>query len=143
MRPTGSGITFLVAHKANSLWIRNRARNGLCMKIVSKTEIANREAWQEDWKRAKIENVAMLLEAALRADEKVGIKMNVSEKKLKKVIDLLPALNRPTISPLSRKAWLAVETIVNEDFIREIIPTLKRAVGPGPCSFGWKRQPKR
>jgi ATP phosphoribosyltransferase len=80
--------------------------------------IANREAWKNRWKRTKIENLAVLLQGALNALTRVGLKMNVPEEKLPAVLKALPALRNPTISHLAQKGWLAVETIVEEHVVR-------------------------
>lgn len=90
--------------------------------------IANRTAWQNKWKRQKIETMAMLLAGAIEAEAKVGLKMNIAEKNLPKLLKALPALRNPTISSLSLEGWIAVETIVDEHVVREFIPKLK-AVG--------------
>ena len=87
--------------------------------------VANKSAWKNKWKREKIESIALLLKGALAAEEKVGLKMNVEEKNLKKVISILPAMKKPTISKLSQKGWCAIETIVEEKVVRKIIPELK------------------
>jgi ATP phosphoribosyltransferase len=90
--------------------------------------IANREAWADEWKRQKIENIAMLLRGALAAEEKVGLKMNCQQGDLDAVCAQLPALKNPTISPLADGAWVAVETIVDKKTVRDLILRLK-AVG--------------
>lgn len=87
--------------------------------------VANKSAWKNKWKREKIESIALLLKGALAAEEKVGLKMNVEEKNLKKVISILPAMKKPTISKLSQKGWCAIEVIVEERIVRKIIPELK------------------
>ncbi len=87
--------------------------------------IANKSAWENPEKRRKIESIAMLLRAALEANSKVGLKMNLPKGNLSKVIASLPALRKPTVSQLSDPAWVAVETIVDEKVVREIVPTLK------------------
>ena len=87
--------------------------------------IANKAAWENPEKRRKIESIAMLLRAALEANSKVGLKMNLPKGNLSKVISSLPALRKPTVSQLSDPAWVAVETIVDEKAVREIVPTLK------------------
>ena len=87
--------------------------------------IANKAAWENPEKRRKIESIAMLLRAALEANSKVGLKMNLPKGNLSKVIASLPALRKPTVSQLSDPAWVAVETIVDEKVVREIVPTLK------------------
>ena len=97
--------------------------------------IANREIWRDDWKRAKIETLAMLLRGALEAESKVGIKMNVAEKNLAKLLQSLPALRNPTIANLSLAGWVAVETIIDEHVVREMIPKLKAAGAEGIIEY--------
>jgi ATP phosphoribosyltransferase len=97
---------------------------------------ANRAAWADDWKRSKLENIALLLKAALNASDKVLLKMNVDEKHIDRVKDLLPALHAPTVSGLSEDGWYAVETVVNESVVREIIPALKAAGAEGIIEIG-------
>jgi ATP phosphoribosyltransferase len=87
--------------------------------------IANHKAWKNKWKRQKIETLAMLLQGALAAEAKVGLKMNVRKKNLPKLLQKLPALRNPTVSRLSQPGWVAVETIIDEHIVREIIPQLK------------------
>ncbi len=89
--------------------------------------VANKTAWADPWKRRKIEQLAMLLQGALRADGKVGLKMNVPEDHLGRVISLLPSMKGPTISKLADGKWTAVETVIDEKTVREIIPQLKAA----------------
>jgi ATP phosphoribosyltransferase len=104
--------------------------------LVSTTKlIANKEAWQDTWKKKKIENIAMLLKGALNAKGKVGLKMNVAEKDLKKILDILPALHNPTVSQLSEKDWVAVETIIDEKIVRDIIPQLKQRGAEGIVEY--------
>ncbi len=93
--------------------------------------IANKKAWNDKWKRQKMENIALLLKGALAAEEKVGLKMNVPEKSFKRVISLLSAMHSPTVSPLSDKGWYAVEVIIDEKLVRDIIPKLKSAGASG------------
>jgi len=87
--------------------------------------IANRAAWDVLWKREKIEQVALLLAGALRAEAQVGIKMNVPKDKLSDVIALVPAITAPTVSPLHGTEWFAVESVIAEATVREIIPKLQ------------------
>ncbi len=87
--------------------------------------IANRDAWQDEWKRKKIETLSLMLRAALAAEDKVGLKMNLPRTKLDRLLANLPALRNPTISPLANDEWVAVETIIEERVVREIIPQLK------------------
>lgn len=93
--------------------------------------IANKKSWQDRWKRQKMENIAMLLKGALAAEEKVGLKMNVPEESIKKVLSLLSAMHSPTISPLSDKGWYAVEVIIDEKKVRDMIPKLKSSGASG------------
>jgi ATP phosphoribosyltransferase len=94
--------------------------------------IANKRAYQDKWKRNKMEQIVLLLKGAIAAEEKVGVKMNVKKGDLKKVIALLPALKKPTISNLSEGEWLAVETVIDERVVRTLIPALKQA---GACGI--------
>lgn len=97
--------------------------------------IANRAAWEDDWKRAKTENVALLLRGALNAEQLVGLKMNVPIKDLETVYGILPALKKPTVSPLSDSAWVALEIIVEEKIVRDLLPALKRAGAEGLVEY--------
>jgi ATP phosphoribosyltransferase len=97
--------------------------------------IANRESWKDSWKRKKIETLALLLKGALEAEVKVGLKMNIAERKLPALLKSLPALRNPTISSLSQKGWVAVETIIDEHIVREIIPKLKAAGAEGIIEY--------
>jgi len=101
--------------------------------MVSTTKfIANKESWQDEWKRSKLENLAMLLKGALVAESKVGLKMNVSEENVEELLEILPAMRAPTMTPLHDTGWHAVETIIDEDIVRDLIPELKRA---GACDI--------
>ena len=87
--------------------------------------IANKQAWEDPAKRAKIETIALLLKAALAANAKVGLKLNIHKDKVDAVLADLPALRNPTISPLTSSDFVALEVIVDEKVVREMIPTLK------------------
>ncbi len=89
--------------------------------------IANRSSWEDPWKRRKIENMALLLEGALNAEGRVGLKLNCPREGLDKVLGILPSMKNPTISRLSDDEWVAVETILLETEVRSIIPELKDA----------------
>ncbi len=89
--------------------------------------IANRQAMEIEWKRQKIENIALLLQAAIDARTKVGLKLNVARSDLKAIMDILPSGKSPTISDLAESDWVAVEVIVEETVERELVPQLKRA----------------
>jgi ATP phosphoribosyltransferase len=97
--------------------------------------IANRGAWSDDWKRRKIEDIRMLLDGAINALGKVGLMLNVNKNDLAKVLGVLPALKNPTISPLSDGEWLAVNTILDEATVRNIIPRLKEAGAQGIVEY--------
>src|SRR5499433_4396080 len=86
--------------------------------------IANKQSWQDPWKQQKIEQIKLLLQGALSAESKVGIKLNVPEADLDKVVQLIPSLTAPTVSPLYKSDWFAVESIISEDVVRELIPRL-------------------
>ncbi len=113
---TGSSL------KANNL----RIVETLCQSTTQ--FIANHKAWADKAKKQKMQNIAMLLLGAIYAEAKVGIKMNVNEENLKRVISILPAMKKPTISNLSEKGWVALETIIDEHVVRDLVPKLK-AVG--------------
>lgn len=97
--------------------------------------IANREAWEDPWKRQKIEQIQMLLNGSLQAMGKVGLKMNVSRENLDRLVIVLPSLKAPTISGLYSEDWLAVETIVNGSAVRDLIPLLKEAGAEGIIEY--------
>ena len=104
--------------------------------LTSTTRFAvNRAAWQDAWKRAKIENMAMLLRGALNAEQLVGLKMNVARTNLEAVTALLPPLKSPTVSPLSNPDWVAIEIIVDEHTVRDLLPNLKRAGAEGIVEY--------
>ena len=104
--------------------------------LISTTRlIASKESFQNKWKKVKIENLSTLLKGALLAEGKVGLKMNVPDSKIKKILSILPAMKSPTISKLSGKGWSAVETIVDERSARDIIPKLKRAGAEGIIGY--------
>jgi ATP phosphoribosyltransferase len=90
--------------------------------------IANKKAWKDVWKQQKMENIVLLLRGALAAEEKVGLKINVPENSLKRVMTLLSSLHSPTISELSDTGWFALEVVIDEKTVRDIIPKL-RSVG--------------
>ena len=97
--------------------------------------IANRESWKNPWKRRKIETIEMLLAGALRAEEKVGVKMNVKSADLKGLLKVLPAMQNPTVSSLSEAGWFSLEVIVDEKTVRELIPILKKAGASGIVEY--------
>jgi len=104
--------------------------------LVSTTRlICNKDAWRDEWKRHKIESIAMLLQGALTAEGLVGLKMNVPREQLDLVVSELPALKNPTISPLADEGWVAAEIIVEEKTVRELIPRLVRAGASGIVEY--------
>ena len=92
--------------------------------------IVNKEAWKDPWKRQKVDQITMLLRGALGAENKVGIKLNVADRDLEKVVQLIPSITAPTVSPLYQSAalhgekWFSVESVISEDVVRELIPKL-------------------
>lgn len=90
--------------------------------------IANKKAWKDKWKKKKMENIVLLLKGALAAEEKVGLKMNVPENSFKRIMTLLSSMHSPTISQLSDEGWFALEVIIDERIVRDLIPKL-RSVG--------------
>lgn len=97
--------------------------------------IANYDSWKAPWKRQKIETMSLLLKAALEAEAKVGLKMNIARKNLPSLLAKLPALRNPTISNLSLEGWVAVETIIDEHIVRELIPAMKAAGAEGIIEY--------
>lgn len=97
--------------------------------------IANKAAWEDMDKKKKIENISMLLQGAISAEEKVGLMMNVKKEILPKIIEILPALQKPTISELADSDWVALNTIVDEKMVRDLIPKIKMAGATGIVEF--------
>jgi len=97
--------------------------------------IAYKPSWEDPEKRQKLENIAMMLQGALDADTLVGLKMNLPRTAVAAVTELIPALRRPTISPLSDEDWVALETIIPEKIVRDIIPALKRSGATGIVEY--------
>lgn len=97
--------------------------------------VANRASWEDPRKRKKIESIALLLKAALEAQDKVGLKLNAPKDQVQKLLDALPALRNPTLSPLSTPEWVALETIIDERVVREIIPQLKELGAEGIIEY--------
>ncbi len=97
--------------------------------------IANPLAWEDPWKHRKIEQIRVLLKGAMAAYKKVGLKMNVSEEDISNVVAVLPSLKAPTISKLYGQDWFAIETIVDQEVVREIIPKLQEAGAQGIIEY--------
>ena len=104
--------------------------------MTSNTQlIANRTSYKDPWKKEKIGQIILLLKGALRAENMVGLKMNVPEEKLEAIIHLLPSLNAPTIAGLYNTAWVSVETVVESRVVRELIPQLIKAGAEGIIEY--------
>ena len=97
--------------------------------------IANKKAWKNSWKKLKMQNIVLLLRGALAAEEKVGLKMNVPQKSLKRVMSLLSSLHSPTVSGLSDTGWYALEVVIDEKIVRDIIPKLKSVNAEGIIEY--------
>jgi ATP phosphoribosyltransferase len=97
--------------------------------------IANKTAWEDPWKREKIENIVLLLQGALKADKIVGLKMNIPSDKLDNIISILPSMNAPTVSNLYNTDWYSVETVISEYQVRELIPKLIRSGAEGIIEY--------
>lgn len=97
--------------------------------------IANKETMQDPWKKEKLNNMVMLLKGALEARNKVGLKMNLPEESIGKLVECLPSLRRPTVSPLAEKGWVALETVIDETIVRDIIPQLKSLGAEGIIEY--------
>jgi ATP phosphoribosyltransferase len=97
--------------------------------------IVNHQAWKDPFKRKKIEQIALLLQGALLGEKMVGLKMNVSEPDLDTIVRLLPSLNAPTVAPLYNKSWFSVETVVNTEVVRELIPALLKHGAEGIIEY--------
>jgi len=111
---TGSSL------KANNLRI-------IATILESNTKLhANRRSWEDPWKREKLENLSVLLQGALKADSKVGLKMNVPGDRINDVLSVLPAMKHPTISQLYNSDWVAVEVVLDEKMVRDLIPPLRK-----------------
>lgn len=120
---TGSSL------RANHL----RIVDTLC--VTTTRFIANKKAMEDPFKRAKIEHIALMLKAVLNAEGKVGLMLNVKEENLNDILTKLPALQRPTVSPLSEKGWYDVNTIVDEKAVRDLIPMLKELKATGIVEY--------
>jgi ATP phosphoribosyltransferase len=97
--------------------------------------IANRQAYADPWKRQKIDDIVLMLRGAMAAEGKVGLMMNVPRTSLGQVLSLLPALQKPTVSDLADREWVAVNTIIDEPIVRQIIPRLKTAGARGIVEY--------
>lgn len=103
--------------------------------VTTTRMIANKIAWQDSFKRAKIERLALLLQSVLTAEKRVGLMMNVRRQDMENVVKILPALQNPTVSPLLDSDWVALNTVVEERIVREIIPELLQAGAHGIIEY--------
>ncbi|HSU18221.1 MAG TPA: ATP phosphoribosyltransferase [Acidobacteriaceae bacterium] len=97
--------------------------------------IANKKAWADPWKRTKIETLALMLNGAMAAQDQVGLMLNVEKKNLDQILGVLPALNSPTVSHLRDENWVAVNTILEQSVVRDVVPKLKAAGGTGIVEY--------
>ena len=97
--------------------------------------VANKQSWENPIKRQKIENIAMMLEAALEATDKVGLKLNAPRANLEEILSILPALRNPTVNRLSDEGWSAIEVILSESNVRDIVPKLKQMGAEGIIEY--------
>ncbi len=97
--------------------------------------IANKNAWADSWKRSKIETLALMLNGAMAAQNQVGLMLNVEKRNLDAVLNVLPALNSPTVSHLRDENWVAVNTILEQTVVRDVVPRLKAAGGTGIVEY--------
>ena len=97
--------------------------------------IANRKSYEDPWKKTKIEQIVLLLKGALRAENMVGLKMNVPKENMEDVIKILPSLNAPTVASLYHSDWLSVETVVDAKVVRDLIPLLISAGAQGIIEY--------
>jgi ATP phosphoribosyltransferase len=97
--------------------------------------VANKKSWADSWKREKIEQIATLLQSALKAERMVGLKMNISREKLDELVQIIPSITAPTISPLYKSDWFSLETVISEEKVRELIPKLIRRGAEGIIEY--------
>lgn len=97
--------------------------------------IANKQAWEDPWKRAKIQQISLLLKGALRAEDMVGLKMNVPKERLDEIIRILPSITSPTMASLFQSNWVSVEVMIHKEKVRELIPDLIREGAEGIIEY--------
>lgn len=115
--------------KANNL----RIVDTVCESVTQL--VANKAAWAEPWKREKLESIGMLMQGAIRAQEMVGLKMNVPPQAREQVMSRLEALSSPTVSPLAQEGWIAVEVVIAESKVRKLVPELRRIGATGIIEY--------
>ncbi|HMG03452.1 MAG TPA: ATP phosphoribosyltransferase [Edaphobacter sp.] len=132
--PTLADAIVEVTETGNSL----RANRLRIIETLMESEtqlIANKDAWKDEWKQAKINNISLMLNAAIAAQGRVGLMLNARKSDLREVLGVLPALNSPTVSQLSDAEWVALNTILDETEVREVIPRLKAAGATGIVEY--------
>jgi len=97
--------------------------------------IANKDAWEDSWKRSKIQQIALLLQGALRAENMVGLKMNVPQERLDGIVKILPSITSPTIANLFQSNWVSIEVMIHKEKVRELIPQLIREGAEGIIEY--------
>lgn len=97
--------------------------------------IANKDSFNDQWKKTKIENISLLLKSAVNAENMVGLKMNIQKDKVEDIVDLLPSLKQPTLSELTVEGWVALEVVIQEKKVKQILPQLKRAGAQGIIEY--------
>ncbi len=115
-----------------------RANNLRIVEVIMESRpqiIVNKTAWRDPWKKEKIERLVLLVRGAHAARDKVGLKMNIEEIQLKNLLEALPSLRNPTVSALAQSGWVAVETVIDETVVREIIPQLKALGAEGIIEY--------
>jgi len=115
-----------------------RAHNLRVLDTVMESEtvlIANRDAYKDRWKRTKIDTISLMLQGALEAEKKAGLKMNVPRNKAERIFKILPAMHTPTISGLSDPEWLSLEVVIDKGLVRELVPKLKKAGATGIIEY--------
>jgi len=123
-----------VTETGSSLRATNLAILDTIMESVT-VVVVNKKAWADPWKRRKVEDIVLMLKGALAAETKVGLKMTVPRAKLEAVLKVLPAITSPTIAELKNKEWVDVDTIVDENVVREIVPKLKAEGAEGIVEY--------
>ena len=113
----------------------NKLRIVETLMVSSPQFIANKKALTDPWKKEKMDRMVLLLKGALAARDKVGLKMNIAEDQLKNLLEALPALRNPTVAHLAQPGWVAVETVIDEKIVREIIPQLKSLGAEGIIEY--------
>jgi len=133
---TAIGVDAIVEVTETGSSLRANKLREIATVCTSTTQlIANTASWRDPWKRAKIENLSLLLRGAILAEDKVGLKMNVAKKDLARILGLLPAMKKPTVSSLTDPDWVDVDTIIDEKTVKYLIPELRRAGAQGIIEY--------